>query len=425
VTNRQTTMHIRPRLTAGKRRSWLKKCDAHLPPISVCSWLKRATIASARSARYYVAIQPEDMPLRLSVVAGLAVILPVVEAGAQAGQLTGRVVDSAGLPVAGAELAISGSAGSVTSSDKGEFRIFGLARGHYLLRARRIGFRPDSIAFEMTNAGVSGLSLTMRRAAQSLSPVVVSSQRMNFTGRLAGYYERLDRRSGGYFITRAQIDAENPRTLSQLLQHAPGMTPFRGRAGTQGVRMRGRRCWPLVFLDGTPMPSGDVDLDGIPPNTLHGIELYLGSTTAPARYSINRDNNSCGTILLWSRGPDTDPIRQRGGRKNLEAMVANLLVYTADQVDSPAVVAPGRPLQVNYPPALFAEKLAGTAVAEFVVGPDGRMEDETFGVVSSSHPLFTEAVKQALEAGMFRAAIKDGRSVRQLVHLPIRFSPPE
>jgi hypothetical protein len=79
-----------------------------------------------------------------------------------------------------------------------------------------------------------------------------------------------------------------------------------GRAGQQGIRMRGRRCWPLVWLDGTPMPSGDVDLDGIPPNTIHGIELYLGSTTAPARYNINRDNNSCGTILLW-RPPGSVP----------------------------------------------------------------------------------------------------------------------
>jgi TonB family protein len=386
--------------------------------------LKRATIASASPARYYDGPFTKEPPLRLSIVVGMAIMCPAAGAGAQAGLLTGKVVDSAGLPIAGAEVALAGSAGSVTSGDNGEFRIPGLAPGRYLLRSRRIGFRPDSIGFEMTSAGISGLSVTMRRAAQLLAPVFVSSPRMTFTGRLAGYYERLERRTSGYFITRAQIDAENPRTLSQLLQHAPGLTAFRGRAGSQGVRMRGRRCWPLVWLDGTPMPSGDVDLDGIPPNTLHGIELYLGSTTAPARYNINRDNNSCGTILLWSRGPDTDPIRRRGGRKNLDALIASVLVYTSDQVDTPAVVAPDRPLQVNYPPALFAERLPGTAVAEFVVGPDGRMEDETFGVVSSTHPLFTEAVKQAVESAAFRAAVKDGRNVRQLVHIPIRFSPP-
>ena len=106
-------------------------------------------------------------------------------------------------------------------------------------------------------------------------------------------------------------------------------------------------------------------------------------------------------------------------------MVASLLIYTADQVDTPAVVVPGRPLHVNYPPALFAEKLAGTAVAEFVVGADGRVEEETFGVVSSTHPLFTEAVKQAVETAAFRAAVKGGRHVRQLVHIPVRFSPPD
>ncbi len=369
--------------------------------------------------------QPEELSLRLSLAVALAFIYPVAELRAQAGLLTGKVVDSAGLPIAGAEVAIAGSAGSVTTGDSGDFRIPGIAAGNYLLRSRRLGFRPDSIAFEMTPQGVSGISMRMERVAESLAPVLVRSSRMNFTGRLAGYYERLERRSNGYFIPRAQIDAENPRTLSQLLQHAPGMTAFRGRAGHQGIRMRGRRCWPLVWLDGTPMPSGDVDLDGIPPNTIHGIELYLGSTTAPARYNINRDNNSCGTILLWSRGPDTDPVRRRGGKKNVAAMIAGLMVFTADQVDTPAVVAPSRPLQVNYPPALFAEKLAGTIVAEFVVGTDGRMEEETFGVISSTHPLFTESVKQAVEAAHFNPAVKAGRIVRQLVHLPIRFSPPD
>ena len=51
--------------------------------------------------------------------------------------------------------------------------------------------------------------------------------------------------------------------------------------------MRGRTCWPLVWIDGTPMPAGEVDLDAFSPSTIQGIELYLGSTTAPIVASIN------------------------------------------------------------------------------------------------------------------------------------------
>src|SRR5205823_14207004 len=146
-----------------------------------------------------------------------------------------------------------------------------------------------------------------------------------YTGRLAGYYQRLEKRSGGYFITRDQIDRENPRTLSQLLLHVPGITPYKGRAGSQGIRMRGRLCWPLVWIDGTPMPAGEVDLDAFAPQTIHGIELYLGSTTAPIRYMYNRDLPSCGTILIWSRGPDSDAITSTPTpRGRLEALVTQL-----------------------------------------------------------------------------------------------------
>ena len=364
-------------------------------------------------------IQGERLKLQVGFLAASVAIS--ADAYAQAGLITGSVRDSAGLPVAGAEVAIASHGETVVTGERGDFRLT-VGRGNAVLRVRRLGFRPDSALVEVTDRPAT-VSITLARVAATLSPVVVRSQRVDFTGRLAGYYQRLAKRSNGYFITRAQIDAENPRFLSQLLQHAPGMTLQRGRAGGQGVRMRGRRCWPLVWLDGTPMPSGDVDLDGIPPNTLHGIELYLGSTTAPSRYVTNRDLASCGTILLWSRGPDTDPIRRRPS-KNLGPMLASLLIYTANQVDSAAALEPGQVIDVAYPTALFAERLAGTTVAEFVVGPDGAMERDTFGVVSSTHELFTEAVRQALESVRFTPAIKDDRRVRQVVHMPFRFAPP-
>jgi TonB family protein len=195
------------------------------------------------------------------------------------------------------------------------------------------------------------------------------------------------------------------------------------RGGGGGVRMRGRNCWPMVWLDGLPMGTGEVDLDAFPPSSIQGIELYLGSTSAPARYGGMRDQASCGTILLWSRGPDTDPVTSPVKPVwDLEKMIASLSVYTAEQVDKGAQLDPAHSGPVTYPPPLFSAHVTGTVIAEFVVDTTGRVEDGTFGIVSSPNPLFSEAVRQAVVNVMYTPALRHGLPVRQVVQQPFDFT---
>src|SRR5512141_1614931 len=262
----------------------------------------------------------------------------------------------------------------------------------------------------------------MARTPTVLPAVAIHTRRVDFTGRLAGYYQRLQNHSGGYFITRDEIDRQNPTRLSQLLTHVPGITANRTRGGGGGVRMRQRTCWPLVWLDGLPMGAGEADLDAFPPSTIQGIELYLGSTGAPMRYQADRDLSSCGTILIWSRGPDTDPVFRPSAQKwDFEQMVASLTIFTADQVDQRAEPDSGRPLDVKYPPALFAAGVRGSVLAEFVVDSAGKVEYASLGIVSSTHPLFSDAVRTALENARYKPAIRRGVAVRQLVQQPFDF----
>jgi TonB family protein len=275
----------------------------------------------------------------------------------------------------------------------------------------------------VSSEGRATVAVRMKQLVATLAPVVIRPSHVNYTGRLAGYYSRLEKKSSGYFITREQIDRENPRMLGQLLQRVPGVTAARMRGGITGVRMRGRDCWPLVWIDGTPMPSGEVDMDSFPPSSIHGIELYLGSTTAPARYTWNRGVSSCGTILIWSRGPDTDPIHgPPTPAVDLEQLVAKLVIFNADQVDRRARLDTTRALSLEFPPSLYAAGVRGLVVAEFVVDTTGNVEDGTLGIVSSTGAPFTEAVRVALETAMYVPAVKDGRPVRQLVHQPFEFA---
>lgn len=354
-------------------------------------------------------------------VAGAA--LPAASLRAQSlGAVTGTVTDSAGLPLVGAEVTLDETLLRVLTDERGEFRIVGAPAGPAVLRARRLGFTPSQTRVEVPAKGAATVSLRLRPVAAMLEPVVVRAGRMSYTGRLAGYYQRLERKTSGYFITREQIDRENPRMLKQLLQHVPGISEVRGRGRSSGIRMRGRSCWPLVWIDGTPMPAGEVDLDSFAPNTIHGIELYLGSTTAPARYLYTRDASSCGTILIWSRGPDTDPINPPPALvSDLERLVAGLSVFTPDQVERQAVLDPHHPLELGYPPGLFAEGMRGLVVAEFVIDTLGRVEDPTVGIVSSTHPLFTAAVRSALGRATYIPAAKQGQLVRQIVQQPFDF----
>ena len=194
------------------------------------------------------------------------------------GRISGTATDSAGAPIYSAQVSFSGVEQPVFTDEGGAFFLSHVPVGTGTLTARRLGFAPLSVSVTVAdaNADVKDVALKLARLPIFLEAVLVETQRVNYTGRLAGYYQRLEKRNGGYFITRDQINRENPRTLAQLLQHVPAISGTRMRGGGSGVRMRGRTCAPLVWLDATPMPAGELDLNAISPQTIQGIELYPG-----------------------------------------------------------------------------------------------------------------------------------------------------
>lgn len=364
--------------------------------------------------------------LRIRVVASTAAMLWAVSPvyAQRPAILSGVVTDAADNPVFGARLSIAGTSLVATSDDAGHFRIPGIAPGPVEIQARRLGFSP---ATQRISAGqqesLNRVHIRLAGLPGTISPVVIQVNRVKYSGRLAGYYERLRRRSGGHFISRAEIDSKNHRSLSQLLAQTPGVNAVRGRGGLGAVRMRGRTCRPLVWIDGTPMPAGEVDLDAFSPITLHGIEMYLGGTNAPIEYTASMGQSNCGTILLWSRGKDTEFAGHRDRPSvDLETMLGALMIFTADQVDQPAALAGAQPPGVRYPLSLFASGVSGDVMAEFVVDTAGRIEAGTLAFVCSAHPLFSEAVSEGLEHARYSPALKGGIAVRQIVHQPFAFA---
>jgi TonB family protein len=194
------------------------------------------------------------------------------------------------------------------------------------------------------------------------------------------------------------------------------------RMARNAVRLRGSRCAPLVWLDGAPAMAGEFDLDVISPESVSGIEIYPGPATVPVEFRSTRGLETCGVIVVWSRvdAPEPRDRRRRAQPKGADSTLA-ARVYNAEEVDSAARVDSTGISQPSYPDSLYAFRVGGEVVAQFVVDTTGRVLLDTFAAVSSTHAAFTEAVRRSLQHSKFQPAMLAGRRVRQVMVLPYRF----
>ena len=325
------------------------------------------------------------------------------------GSITGTVLDSLGLPV------------SASTANDGGFKIAGVPTGARTVRVRRIGFRPDSATVDVLPGGDAQLELRIHAAVQTLAPVVVQAGRQRYTGRMAAFFQRRDRRAG-HFFTAEEIDRRNPRVVTDLLRTLPGVR-LENVMGQDVIFFRGQRCAPLVWLDGAPATAGYLDPDYFTPNSLAGIEVYPGVSTVPQELMGVRGAGACGVIALWTRldePPGKTPKRSVTAQE-LANLVSSLRLYTAEQVDQPALPDSAEPVSPFYPDSLLRSGVEGRVLAEFVVDTTGAPEMETFGVVFSTDRLFTDAVRRAVARARFTPARMGGKVVRQLMQVPISF----
>lgn len=123
-----------------------------------------------------------------------------------------------------------------------------------------------------------------------------------------------------------------------------------------------------------------------------------------------------GTGALLAGVADTTPSAEA-------AEVAELpgpTVLTQFEVDSaverdPASAGP------EYPPALLARNIEGSAFVSYVVDSAGRVDVRSYRVIRATHPAFAAAVRAALPNMRFRPAVLSGQRVPQLVQQSFAF----
>lgn len=375
---------------------------------------------------FFAQSRPVCLP-RIGIALAVAfVATPISRAVAQdplpAGAVSISVRDSLGRSILGAELTVEGTTVRGVTDERGEVRFTAVRGGPATLRVRRLGYQPVEIDVMVDQRAPVTSIVTLAAIPQRLSPIVVKGA--SYTGRMAGFYQRRDL-GIGHFVSRERLERDNPSQLTDIFRRLPGVQIQSTRLIRNAIRFRGNggSCWPLVWLDGAPLPTAEFDLDFLSPQSIEGIEVYSGISQVPPQFMGSRGLGSCGVIVVWSREGERRPKKPKKAvtATQLAELVASLKVYTAEQVDIPVRGDSLSRPQPLYPEQLLVTGVPGQVLAEFVVDTLGRVELETFGVISSTDPKFTQAVQRALPDWAYAPAILNGRRVRQLVQQPFHF----
>jgi hypothetical protein len=357
--------------------------------------------------------------------AGALTGLPSLEAQSPVpGSITGTVKDSLGATITGADITASSTSARAETDDRGKFTLKNIPAGPVEVYVHRIGFRPDTVELTVYAGQSTPVEVVLHPVIPQLQTVVVHG-RQDATGRIAEFYARKDR-GIGRFITRSEIERRNPSNLNDMFRMVPGARLVNFGPGRTYLRFRGMQCPPMIWLDGTPLLAGEFDLDALSPYSIEGIEIYSGLSTVPAQFMGNRYiSSSCGTIVIWSREGERRPKKNKGNSTphQVATLVDQKRVFTADQVDTPAYLDSTQKIVPLYPDSLYEAGAPGTAVVEFVVDTAGKVNLETFNVVSTTHQAFAESVRRELTGVLFVPARKDGRPVPQVVHQRFEFAP--
>ena len=138
-----------------------------------------------------------------------------------------------------------------------------------------------------------------------------------------------------------------------------------------------------------PAPTMQVPViipDGIPPIDV-GVPVKMGIDWSSTDRAVG-----VGAATVGSRGSEGE-------------------IPFAPGVDKPALARFGNP-PPRYPDVLRRSAVKGGVVIEVVIDTTGRADMTSVRIVSSDHPLFTDAVLEALPRARFLPAESGGRKVR-------------
>jgi hypothetical protein len=219
----------------------------------------------------------------------------------------GRLVDQyTNQPIPGATVSLVRPDNSPTgvtakTDNKGNFSLRAPGQGVYRLSANIAGYvAAQTPAFELGTGDDINLTWRLLAGAVELRPITVTSSRRSTSGRLGGFYDRVQRHVPGYFITSDQIQKQRPFLVSDLLRTVPGLEVLPSHRAFGNVVRTIEGCTPAIFLDGVRFPLMGESIDDIVnPMDIEGIEVYPHASEVPAEFMTA--GNNCGAVAIWTK----------------------------------------------------------------------------------------------------------------------------
>lgn len=334
--------------------------------------------------------------------------------------------------VVDAEITGTGMAGRTDSTGTAE--IGGLAPGSHAFLLRRIGFQPyRGVVTASCSERLLPLRLRLSPRPQTLSGVTVrSNDRPKYTGPMAGFWERRALGNGTFF-TAVDIDRRNVQRLRDLIEGVPGWgrsqqsarfsealargTAVRtGAAPREPVRAAGQSCFPSVVIDGMASTMAELNVDGIDPRGLSGVEVYVDGARTPSEFWGTAGQGRCGVVALWSRSADN--------MKHTPMMLQEALVdtvYEVHEVDETVAIDSLVSNLVRYPQQLRKTKASGEATISLVILPTGEPLFKSIRMERASRPEFGAALMDAAPTLRFIPARRGGVTVAQRLEMTVHF----
>jgi len=215
--------------------------------------------------------------------------------------LTGRVVNVADRPLAGADVTVFGAASKTVTDSSGNFFLRNLPSGTQTLIVRKVAYAPTTQPVDLTTKATLTAKVILPQAPPSLPTVKVEA-----TGAAKGLaqvgYDRRRKMGLGHFMNRDEIESKIPTYMTDIFTTTPGIRVDYSSGqpvltGTRGTT--GNGCVNYV-IDGSPYSEatpGDLN-DFMHPNEVEAVEVYSDVDT-PAEYQ--KAGTSCSTVVIWTK----------------------------------------------------------------------------------------------------------------------------
>ena len=265
--------------------------------------------------------------LCLAVLAGVVVAPTGALAQTDRGSITGRVSDSSGAMLRGAQVELKTSGQSAVTNDQGQFTIVNLTPGDYPLTVSYVGFASYTTAVKVSPGQAARVDAVMKVSSQE-EEITVTAERVH------GEAEAINRTRASDNILQVlpvEVITSLPNTnIADALGRMPSVTLERDEGEGKYVQIRGLEPrLSNVTIDGVNLPSPQsgvrqIKLDVIPANLVDSVEINK-------TLSANQDGDAIGgSVNLVTKTAEERPTLYLNGTGGYTPIIGGRSAYEID-----------------------------------------------------------------------------------------------